>query len=225
MDKKTSDRKATSNFLTRKLETPVWLLTAIAVALILAGALRITIPNLLLALIAIILIVIGLLPNQKGLTSEVIKELSDSDSSGHKITVSNFPNYANPTLLKINDREALKKIEADAEIGGISSIAGDLVFEVNRFETPVQLVLNYTEEDEQALVKRQEILKRQGAQYQEVNLIPVYLETTVDKDGKSTTTKWRAFKETEYKIDPTNKRFTIEVSKWGDQNIGVGTKP
>lgn len=212
------------NLFVRGLKIPVWLLSVITLALFISAGTRIEIPPLVLAFLALALTVIGFFADpQKGAAGT--RQLSDEESAGHTITVSNFPSFANPTLLKIADRKALKDIKADPQIGVISSIAGDLVFEVNRFDSPVQLVLNYTKEDEEALVERQEVLKRQGVQYQDVNLIPVYLETTVGKDGVSTTTQWKAFDEADFTTDPKSKTFVIKISKWGDQNIGVGTKP
>ena len=212
-----------TNLLVRGLKIPVWLLSVITLALFISAGTRIEIPPLVLAFLALTLIIIGFFADQKKDTAGT-RQLSDDESAGHTITVSNFPSFANPTLLKIADRKALKNIKADPEIGVISSIAGDLVFEVNRFDAPIELVLNYTKEDERALVDRQEFLKKTGARYQEVDLIPVYLETTLGKDGKSTTAQWKAFDEADFTTDPKSKTFVIKISKWGDQNIGVGTK-
>jgi hypothetical protein len=162
--------------------------------------------------------VIGLLRDQKRLTAEAIKELSDPDSPGHKITVSNFPNYANPALLKIENRDKLQDLKLDTGIGKITSIAGDLVFEVNNFASPVSLIVNYTPEDEQALMDRREYLTKQGVLADDIQLIPIYLQSQTQE-----TKIWRPFQD--FIADKDKREFTIQVSSWGDQPIGFGTKP
>ena len=137
-----NDKARGIDFLTRTLAIPAWLLVLIAVGAVLASLLRITIPNFIWGLILLLLILFGFSAGRGSFTPGSSKELSDPDSGGRKIEVSNYPGYANPTLLPIESRDSLQRQEQDSDIGVITSVVGDLVFEVNNFSSPFSISLN-----------------------------------------------------------------------------------
>jgi hypothetical protein len=216
MDNRTSNRNAQGNFLTRRLGIPAWLLILFVVVTVLIVALRITVPSFLWVVIALLLLLIGWLSGQGGSTPGSSKELSDPDEPNYQIRVSNYPDYANPTLLRIEDRTGLLDLNREAEIGLVTSVAGDLVFAVNRFDSPVRLVMNYTAEDEQKLRERREKL---GGK---VELVPIYLHSPTTDEG-SVNRIWRPFQD--FTLDTEKRQATIQVSSWGDSPTGWGTKP
>jgi len=225
MDNRTSNRNARGNFLTRSFAIPAWLLILLAIVTFLATLFRLAIPSFIWVLVALLLILIGWLPSQGGLAPGSRKELTDPAASQYKIEVSNFPNYANPTLLRIEDRNRLLDLTRDPEIGIVTSVAGDLVFAVNNFDSPVRLVLNYTPEDEQKAVERRQSLIKEGllTAGSEVELIPIYLHSPTTEEGGSADKIWRPFQN--FKLDTEKREATIDVSSWGDSPTGWGTRP
>lgn len=216
MDNRTSNRGAQGNFLTQRLAIPAWLLILFAVVTILVAVLRITVPSYLWVLIALLLLLMGWLSGQGDSGSGPSKGLSDPDAPDYQIRVSNYPNYANPTLLRIENRNRLLDLNREPEIGLVTSVAGDLVFAVNRFHAPVRLIMNYTTEDEQKLRERREQL---GSR---VELVPIYLHSPTTDEG-SASKIWRAFQD--FTIDTEKRQATIRVSAWGDSPTGWGTRP
>jgi hypothetical protein len=95
---------------------------------------------------------------------------------------------------------------------------GDIVFAVNRFDSPVELVMNYTPEDERRLNERKELLAPK-----DVDLIPIYLHTPTTEEGGSTERIWRPFEQ--FTLDPERREARIIVSSWGDSPTGWGTRP
>jgi hypothetical protein len=207
------------NFLRRTLAIPAWLLVLIAVGAILASLLRITIPDFVWGLILLLLILLGFSPGGGSLNPGSSKELSDPDSGGRKIEVSNYPAYAKPTLLPIESRASLQNLERDSQIGVITSVVGDLVFAVNTFSSPVNMIIKYTPDDEEALRAHQQTLS------DEVKLVPIYLQTEPLEEGKPITRVWKPFPDSQFRIDRSKREITVAVSSWGDQPIGIGTKP
>lgn len=224
MNRKNTGLALMVDFLRRGLAIPVWLLILIVIAAILAPMLRVTIPSFVWGLVLLLVMLVGLLNRHPVQGSD--KELSDSDPDGRKMRVSNFPDYANPTLLEIQDRARLLNQEVDQEeIGMITSVAGDLVFAVNNFSAPVTLRIQYTPDDEQKLREHREFLAKQNLLPVNVepHLRPIYLHSSVEKDGQPATKIWKAFQN--FKVDTEKREFIVEVSSWGDQPIGIGTKP
>ena len=222
-----NDKAGGSNFMTRTLAIPAWLLVVIAVGAILASLLRITIPNFVWGLILLLLILLGFSGGSGSLTPGSSKELSDPDSGGRKIEVSNYPGYANPTLLPIESRESLQSLERDSQIGVITSVVGDLVFAVNNFSSPVNMIIKYTPDDEEVLRAHQQSLSDPGSSRAnvEVELVPIYLQTEPLEEGKPITRVWKPFPDSQFSIDRSKREITVAVSSWGDQPIGIGTKP
>jgi hypothetical protein len=215
MDNRTRNRNDQGNFLTRRLAIPAWLLLLLVVVTVLIAVLRITVPSFLWVLIALLLLLVGWLSGQGGSSPGSPKELSDPDARDYRIRVSNYPNYANPTLLRIEDRNRLLDLNREPELGIVTSVAGDLVFAVNRFDPPVNLVMNYTAEDEQKLQERR---KRLGSP---VELVPIYLHSPTTEEGGVAI--WRPFQD--FTIDAERREATIRVSSWGDSPTGWGTRP
>ena len=207
------------NFLRRTLAIPAWLLVLIAVGAILASLLRITIPDFVWGLILLLLILLGFSRGGGSLDTGSSKQLSDPDSGGRKIEVSNYPAYAKPTLLPIESRASLQNLERDSRIGAITSVVGDLVFAVNNFSSPVNLIIKYTTSDEDALRAHQQSLSVAA------ELVPIYLQTEPLEEGKPITRVWKPFPESQFRVDPSKREITVTVSSWGDQPIGIGTKP
>jgi hypothetical protein len=216
MENRTNNRNTQGNWLTRGLTIPAWLLLLIALLAILASVLRIQIPDFIWVLVALLLLLMGWLPKRDG--GGTSKELSDPAASDYRIRVSNYPRYANPTLLTIADRGQLRDLNKDPQIGAVTSVAGDLVFAVNRFDSPVELVMNYTAEDERRLNERKELLAPK-----DVDLVPIYLHTPTTEEGEATDRIWRPFEE--FTLDPERKQAKITVSSWGDSPTGWGTRP
>jgi hypothetical protein len=226
MDNRTDDRNGRSNFLTRMFEIPAWLLLLIAIVAILASVLRITIPAFLWVLIVIVLIVIGWLSKSRTPIPGSKRELSDPDAPEYKTTLWNVPADVTSSLLKIDDRDGLRALDKDG-VGVVLSVAGNLVFNdndklVTSFSSPISLTFNYTADDEQRRLERQEALRRDGtiAPNEEVQLMPVYLYSPTDKPAINI---WKPFQN--FRIDKVNRTITIELLVWGDQPYGPGTKP
>ena len=214
MDNRTSNRNDQGNFFTRRLAIPAWLLILFVVGTVIITVLRVTIPSFIWVLIALLMLLVGWLSGQAPSGSP--KELSDPDAADYQIRVSNYPNYANPTLLRIEDRNRLLDLNREAEIGLVTSVAGDLVFAVNRFDSPVRLIMNYTAEDERKLRERREKL---GGK---VELVPIYLHSPTTEEG-SADKIWRPFRD--FTVDTETRQATIQVSSWGDSPTGWGTRP
>lgn len=208
-----------SDFLSRGLTVPAWLLILIAIGAILAALARVTIPDFVWVLVAILLLLIGWLSSQREDGPGSQKELYDGDPQGRRLTVSNHPAYANPTLLPIPSRDTLKDLRKAGKLELITSVAGDLVFEVNRFATPANVTIHYTEEDERLASGRQQSLIKRGllADGQQVRLIPVHLDS--EPDGPI----WKAFEN--FEIYPERREITVHIDAWGDKSMGVGTEP
>ena len=229
MDNKKSDGNTRENFLNWKLEIPAWLLSVIVIALSAAVA-QTSLSPFILIVIVIAFIVIGMLQTWRRPVSkqnEII--LSDEDAPEYKITLSNIPDNVMPKLLKIENRqELIDKYDKDG-IGNILSIAGNLVFYdknneqgelITSFPSEVSLTLNFTEEDENSFIQRKQTLIKMGSN-EVAKLMPVYLyEYPIDEPQIRI---WKPFQN--YSIDFTNRILTIKFQFWGDQNIGVGTKP
>ena len=109
--------------------------------------------------------------------------------------------------------------ERDSRIGGITSVVGDLVFAVNTFSSPVHMIIKYTTDDEEALRARQQALSVA------VELVPIYLQTEPLEEGKPITRVWKPFPDSQFRVDSSRREITVELSSWGDQPIGIGTKP
>jgi hypothetical protein len=225
MNNRTTNRHTQDNFLTRRFAIPSWILILLAIFTVLTTILGINIPSFIWILIVLLLIGVGWLPDQGGSTPPSRKELSDPDASQYRIEVSNFPSYANPTLLKIENRNRLLDLAREPEIGLVTSVAGDLVFAVNNFDSPVRLVLNYTPEDEQKRMERRQSLIKEGSliEGENVELVPIYLHTPTTEEGSSADKIWRTFQN--FQVDAEKREATIEVSSWGDTPTGWGTKP
>lgn len=227
MDNRTNDRNGKSNFLTRMFEIPAWLLLLIAIAAILASVLRITIPAFLWVLIVLVLILIGWLRKGAGPILGNKRELSDPDAPEYTITLGNVADDITTSLLKIDDRDASRNLDKDG-IGEVLFIAGNLVFNdntnalVTSFSSPISLTVNYTDQDEQRRLERQQALRKEGklAENEEVQLIPVYLYSHTEQPEINI---WKPFQN--FSIDKVNKTMTIEFLFWGDQQVGGGTKP
>ena len=215
MNNRINNRDTQRNFLTRGLTIPTWLLLLIAILAILAYVLRIAIPDFVWVLVVLLLVLMGWFSGRGNGSS---KELSDPAAPGYRIRVSNFPRYANPTLLTIADRGQLQVLNKDPQIGVVISVAGDLVFAVNRFDSPVELVMKYTDDDERQLKERQQSLAPQN-----VELIPIYLHTPTTDEGGSRDRIWRPFED--FTLDTERKEARIRVSSWGDSPTGWGSKP
>jgi len=222
-----NDKAGGMNFLTRTLAIPAWILILIAVVAVLASLLRITIPDFVWGLILLLLMLLGFSRGGGSLDSGPSKELSDPDSGGRKLEVSNYPAYAKPTLLPIESRASLQNLERDSRIGVITSVVGDLVFAVNTFSSPVNLTLKYTPDDEEALRAHQQSLSRSASlsATDQVKLVPIYLQTEPLEEGKPITRTWKLFPEDKVSVDISKREITVEVSSWGDQPVGIGTKP
>lgn len=224
MDNRTNDRNGKSNFLTRMFEIPSWLLLLIAIVAILASVLRITIPAFLWVLIVLVLIVIGWLRKREGPIPGSQRELSDPDAPDYKTTLWNVPADVTSTLLKIDNRDALRGLDKDGfEV--VLSVVGNLVFDDNDnnfFPSPITLTFNYTADDEQRRLERQEALRRDGKikANEEVQIIPVYLYSHTEEPVIRI---WKPFQN--FRIDKVNRTITIELLVWGDQPYGPGTKP
>jgi hypothetical protein len=236
MDNRRNDRNRKSNFLTGMFEIPAWLLLLIAVVAILATVLRITLPAFLWILVVLVLIVIGWIRAQPNPTSGRTVELSDEDAPQYKLRFSGLPENVNPRILKIEDREKLKNLQKDKEVGEVLSVAADFAFYdnndrlVSSFATPVKLTLNYTDQDKRGLNERTQKLRREGrlAENEEAILIPVYLYSPVFKtqqNGKETRENeiWMPFQK--FTRDDVNQTLTVEFMFWGDQQGGFGTQP
>jgi hypothetical protein len=178
-------------------------------------------------LILLLLILLGFSPGGGSLNPGSSKELSDPDSGGRKIEVSNYPAYAKPTLLPIESRASLQNLERDSQIGVITSVVGDLVFAVNEFSSPVNMIIKYTTDDEEALRAHQQALGDSASSRASVavELVPIYLQTEPLEEGKPITRVWKPFPDSQFRIDRSKREITVAVSSWGDQPIGIGTKP
>lgn len=231
MDNRTNSRNGGRNLLTGRFEIPAWLLLLIAIIAILASVLRITIPAFVWVLIAILLLVIGWLGSQTNPPGRTV-EIYDPDAREYKLRFSNLPENVNPRTLRIPDRESLKGLPKDKEVGEILSIAADIAFYdnndrlVSRFAEPVTLTFNYTDEDQRRLDAR---AQRLG---EKVAMIPVYLYSPVFKtqqqgagaiEETGENQIWLPFQK--YSRNEDNQTLTVEFRFWGDGQIGPGTNP
>lgn len=232
MDNRANDQSGKGNLLTGRFEIPAWLLILIAIAAILAAALRINIPPFLWILILILLIVIGWLGSQTNRPSGRSVEISDEDAREYKLRFSNLPENVNPRTLRIPDRESLKGFPKDKEVGEVLSIAADIAFYdnndrlVSRFAEPVTLTFNYTDEDKRRLAEREQMLGQKAI------MIPVYLYSPVFKtqqqgagamEEMGDNQIWLPFQK--FSRDEGKQTLTVEFMFWGDGQIGPGTNP
>ena len=227
MDNRTSNRNPGSDFLTRGLMIPAWLLLLVAAIAILAAVFRIAIPDFVWALIALLVLLIGFFSGPRPTTSKQLQGLE-----GHTITVSNFPPNLSPELeeMSTDDLDRVRKYPRDG-VGEILTIAGNLVFYdenrnlVNSFPSPVKLTFDYTDEDEERarahqkdLVNRDEI-----AENVNVEIIPVYLYSYPWDSDNPTTNIWKPFPM--FSVDRARRTMTIEFRYWGDRPVSPGAQP
>ena len=216
-----------NNFLTRRFAIPAWLLVLIAIGAILAAVLRITIPDYLWILIALLLILIGLLPF---LSPPPSKELQGLD--GHTITVSHYTEESSPELREMSPEQVdnARQYSRDG-VEEILSIAGDLVFYdqrnresfVTSFAKPVRVTIRFTEKERDAYLRRRDELLASGTirSREESKLMPIYLYSYPLREPQVNI--WKPFQN--YELDLDKLTMSVDVQFWGDQNIGVGTKP
>jgi hypothetical protein len=85
------------------------------------------------------------------------------------------------------------------------------------------MIIKYTPDDEEALRAHQQSLSDPDSS--RVELVPIYLQTEPLEEGKPITRVWKPFPDSQFRIDRSKREITVAVSSWGDQPIGIGTKP
>lgn len=153
---------------------------------------------------------------------------------GYTISLENVPQNITPRLLPISDDEndRLRGLKKDGSIGLVTSIAGNLVFQdpngvdVYSFTSPIRLVYNFTNDDEEKRKNREKGLKLKGAIAEDatVALIPIFLyQYNPDKGSTPEFEVWQPFQS--FIFDEKDLTVTIDILFWGDRQIGGGTQP